>query len=63
MADRAIVRGAIERPDAVIIGDGSGFYHLMVERDLSAVAIEGDAEVVRAMLAALPAMQPAATPV
>ena len=34
--------------------DGSGFYHLMVERDLGAVSVEGDVEVVRAMLAALP---------
>ena len=37
-----------------IVGEGSGFYHLMVERDLGAVAVEGDVEAVRAMLAALP---------
>jgi len=54
VADREIVRGAIESPDAVIVGDGSGFYHLLVERDLEAISVEGDIEAVRAMLAALP---------
>lgn len=54
VADGEIVRGAIERPDAVIVGDGSGFYRLIVERDLGAVSIEGNADVVRALLAALP---------
>ena len=62
VVDHQVLNGAIDDPEAVIVADGSGFYHLMVERDLSAVAIEGDADVVRAMLAALPAMQPAATP-
>ena len=62
VADREIVRGAIESPDAVIVGDGSSFYRLLVERDLSAVEIEGDADVVRALLAALPSLQPAAAP-
>ncbi len=62
VADREIVRGPIENPDAVIVGEGSGFYHLLVERDLSAVEIEGDADVVRALLAALPSVQPAAAP-
>ena len=62
VADQGIVRGAIDNPDAVIVGDGSGFYHLLVERDLSAVSIEGDVNVVRALLGALPSVQPAATP-
>ena len=62
VADREIVRGSIERPDAVIVGDGSGFYRLLVERDVSAVEIEGDADIVRALLAALPSVQPAAAP-
>ena len=62
VTDREIVRGAIDNPDAVIVGDESGFYRLLVERDLSAVSIEGDVDVVRAILAALPSVQPAATP-
>ena len=54
MVDHQILSGALDDPDAVVVGDGSGFYHLMVERDLGAVSIEGDVEAVRAMLAALP---------
>jgi DNA-binding HxlR family transcriptional regulator len=49
-----VVPGPLERPDAVVSGDPPAFYKLMVERDLEAVSIEGDVEVVRAMVAALP---------
>jgi DNA-binding HxlR family transcriptional regulator len=49
-----VVAGPLERPDAVISGDPPDFYRLMVDRDLGAVSIEGDVEVVRAMVAALP---------
>jgi DNA-binding HxlR family transcriptional regulator len=49
-----VVAGPLERPDAVISGDPPAFYRLMVDRDLGAVSIEGDVEVVRAMVAALP---------
>ncbi len=54
MVDREVVRGAIDEPDAVIVGDGSGFFNFMVERDLGAVSIEGDVDAVRELLAALP---------
>lgn len=57
-----ILSGATEDPDAVVIGDGAGFFYLMVERDLDAVSIEGDVEAVRALLAKLPDMHPARTP-
>jgi DNA-binding HxlR family transcriptional regulator len=50
-----VVEGAIEDPDAVVVGDGPGFYRLMVDRDLDAVSIEGRIDAVRAMLDALPA--------
>jgi hypothetical protein len=50
-----VVRGAIDDPDAVISGDASAFYRLVVERDLDAVAIEGDVGAVRGLLATLPA--------
>jgi DNA-binding HxlR family transcriptional regulator len=49
-----VVPGPLERPDAVISGDPPALYRLMVDRDLEAVSIEGDVEVVRAMVAALP---------
>jgi DNA-binding HxlR family transcriptional regulator len=51
-----VVEGGIEDPDAVIAGDAPGFYRLLVDRELDGVSIEGDVEVVRAMLAALPAL-------
>lgn len=51
-----VVDGGIEDPDAVIVGDPPGFYRLLVDRELDGVSIEGDVEVVRAMLAALPAL-------
>jgi len=54
VVDHQILNGAIDDPEAVIVADGSGFYHLMVEHDLGAVSVEGDVEAVRAMLAALP---------
>ena len=46
--------GAVEDPDAVVIGGPAGFYHLVVDRDLTAVAVEGDTAVVQALLDALP---------
>ena len=49
-----VVAAPLERPDAVISGDPPAFYGLMVDRDLDAVSIEGDVEVVRALIAALP---------
>ena len=55
VVDHQILSGAIDDPEAVVVADGSGFYHLMVERDLGAVSVEGNADVVRALLASLPA--------
>lgn len=49
-----VLAGPLENPDAVVTGDPPAFYVLMVDRDLAAVDIDGDADVVRAMLAALP---------
>ena len=51
-----VVEGGIEDPDAVIAGDAPGFYRLLVDREIDGVSIEGDVEVVRTMLAALPAL-------
>ena len=55
LAGDTVVQGGIDDPDAVIVGDAPGFYRLLVERDFNGVSIEGDVEVVRSVLAALPA--------
>ena len=57
MAGDEILEGPAEEPAAVVVGDAHGFYCLMVERDLDAVSIEGDADAVRAILALLPPVQ------
>jgi DNA-binding HxlR family transcriptional regulator len=64
VADGRVQEGPIDEPDAVVVGDAPAFYCLMVERDADAVSIEGDADAVRAMLAALPpiAAEAAAAP-
>ena len=55
VVDDTIVAGSIEGPDAIVSGDASGFYCLMVDRTLDGVVVEGDVSAVDAMLAALPA--------
>ena len=62
VSGREIVEGPIDDAQAVIVGDSAGFYNLMVERDLDAVSVEGDVDAVRALLAALPSVQPVAVP-
>ena len=46
--------GSAESPEAVVEGDVHGFYGLLVDRDLDAVAIHGSTTAVRALLDALP---------
>jgi DNA-binding HxlR family transcriptional regulator len=46
--------GAIEDPDAVIECDRAGFYHLLVDRDVGCVSIDGDVEAISSLLASLP---------
>jgi DNA-binding HxlR family transcriptional regulator len=52
-----VVDGPIAEPDAVVTGDGPGFYRLFVEHDLGAVTIEGDTRAVRVLLEALPSVR------
>lgn len=52
---RDVVDGPLEAPDAIVSGDSQGFFSLLVERDLDAVSIAGDAAAVRGILEALPA--------
>jgi DNA-binding HxlR family transcriptional regulator len=63
VADGEIVGGSISDPEAVVVGDPPAFYCLIVERDIDAVAIEGDVDVVAALVASLPPAPPAEVPV
>jgi DNA-binding HxlR family transcriptional regulator len=51
---REVRVGSLDAPDAIVVGDATGFYRLMVDRDLDAVTIEGNRGVVLALLEALP---------
>jgi DNA-binding HxlR family transcriptional regulator len=46
--------GPLESPDAIVSCDRAGFYHLLVERNLECVTIEGDTDAVRSLIEALP---------
>jgi DNA-binding HxlR family transcriptional regulator len=53
-ADGEAHAGPLENPDAVVECDQLGFYRLLVDRDLDAVEVRGDAEAVSNLLARLP---------
>jgi DNA-binding HxlR family transcriptional regulator len=57
VVDDDVHEGPTDAPDAVIVGGPPGFYRLLVDREIDAVSITGDANAVRAMLAALPPVQ------
>ncbi len=44
--------GLVENPDVLVEGDATGFYHLLVNRELEGVRIEGDPDVLEPLLAA-----------
>jgi DNA-binding HxlR family transcriptional regulator len=46
--------GSADSPEAVVQGDVNGFYDLLVNRDLDAVAVRGSKSAVRALLDTLP---------
>ena len=54
VVDGEVVRGPADRPDVVVRGDAAGFYHLVVDRDVEAVQVEGDGSALSALLAELP---------
>jgi DNA-binding HxlR family transcriptional regulator len=61
-----VVCGRVPDPEAVVIAEAPGFYGLMVDRDLDAVTIDGDRQVVEAMLDRLPrtiVAEPATSPI
>ena len=63
IAEGQVVEGAIDEPDATVVGEPPAFYCLLVDRDIDAVSVDGDVEAVRAMLAALPPVRRADTAV
>ena len=50
----AVCEGPTDEPDAVVTGDAPGFYHLVVDRDVGAVSVRGDADALAALLETLP---------
>jgi DNA-binding HxlR family transcriptional regulator len=46
--------GHAESPDVVVTSDRAGFYHFIVDRDLTCVTIDGDEELARSLIASLP---------
>ncbi len=54
LTDGDACAGSIDHPDAVVEADLSGFYGLLVDRDLDAVTVRGSRTAVRALLEALP---------
>ncbi|HEY4620553.1 MAG TPA: helix-turn-helix domain-containing protein [Gaiellaceae bacterium] len=62
VADGDAYPGPAESPEAVVEGDVSGFYRLLVDRDLDAVAVRGSTKAVLDLLETLPPRSPAPTP-
>jgi DNA-binding HxlR family transcriptional regulator len=54
--------GPAADPDAVVEGDVQGFYHLLVDRDLDGVTVNGSQEAVLDLLETLPPRPSAPTP-
>ncbi len=54
LVDGDVVAGPLERPEVVVRGDASGFYHLVVDRDLDAVEVSGSRSALRELLSKLP---------
>jgi DNA-binding HxlR family transcriptional regulator len=46
--------GAADDPDAVVACDRAGFYRLVVERDLTCVAVTGEKRLIRSLVDSLP---------
>lgn len=51
---------SLKQADAIVTGNASELFRLLVDRDMSAVSIDGDVGAVEAMLASLPLNAPAA---
>jgi DNA-binding HxlR family transcriptional regulator len=60
LIDGEVLDGPIENPDVVVAGDPEGIYSLFVERCLDRVTVEGDQELLEALLDVAPAHLPTA---
>jgi hypothetical protein len=54
--------GPSAEPDAVVVADPRGLFHLLVDGDATGVEVEGDAGAVERLLAALPGAAQTAAP-
>jgi DNA-binding HxlR family transcriptional regulator len=52
--DGDVRAGSADDPDTIVEGDAEALYHLVVDRDLDAVAVSGRRDAVRNLLATLP---------
>jgi DNA-binding HxlR family transcriptional regulator len=50
LVDGAVCPGLVDEPDVFVETDGIGFYHLVVNRELEGVRIEGDHETLHRLL-------------
>jgi DNA-binding HxlR family transcriptional regulator len=50
LVDGVPTAGIVDQPDVLVEGDPVGFYHLVVDRQLEGVRIEGDADVLERLL-------------
>jgi DNA-binding HxlR family transcriptional regulator len=62
LVDGDVVDGPVEDPDVVVTGDAEGIYALFVERCLDGVTIEGDRDLLDALLDAAPPRVDALSP-
>jgi DNA-binding HxlR family transcriptional regulator len=59
VADGDAFTGPAPNPEAVVAGEVSAFYHLLVDRDLDAVSVRGSKRAVQDLLETLPPRAPA----
>jgi DNA-binding HxlR family transcriptional regulator len=54
LVDGVAYDGPTDDPDVVVTGDAAGLYHLLIERRLDGVSIEGDRELLERLIDAAP---------
>jgi len=50
LVDGEVHSGSVERPDVLVTGPPSGFFHLMIEHRLDGVTVEGDHELLEQLV-------------
>jgi DNA-binding HxlR family transcriptional regulator len=51
VVDGEVHSGSVEQPDVLVTGPPSGFFHLMIDRRLDGVTVEGDHELLEQLVA------------